>query len=107
MKRLSLKQLLVMVFIGLLTMSGATLGGGPNGNGICGGQCGTGNQYQEQNQFGRDDLLGVFESGGQCGTGNQYQEQNQYGRDGLLQLNGNNCGGCEHHQYHWAGGKPE
>lgn len=70
-----LKQLLVMVFVGLLTMSGTALGAlGPPGEG--------GAQKGDTNRDGScEDVIGVMGiHGGQCGEG----EQHKNGRDDSL-----------------------
>ena len=82
MKRLSLKQLLVMVFVGLMAMAGTSLGDAPPGNGLMqNAENTTGQGDQDRARDGSCEVLGVLESscqgqcGGQCGDG----EQHKYG----------------------------
>jgi hypothetical protein len=81
MKWLSVKQLMVMVFIGLLTMSGAALGDEPPGNGpATGSENEMGQGDQERSRDGScDELLGVMgqHDGPGCGDGLQHK----YGQD--------------------------
>ena len=85
MKLLSLKQLLVMVFVGMMAMAGTVLGDEPPGNGPATGsenEQGQGDQTRARDGS-CEDLLGVLESscqgqcGGKCGEG----EQHKYGVD--------------------------
>jgi hypothetical protein len=80
MKRLSLKQLLILVFVGLMAMAGTSLGDEPPGEGpATGSENEMGQGDQERARDGScEDFLGVLEeSGGKCGTG----EQHKYGQD--------------------------
>ena len=87
MKRLSLKQVLVMAFVGLMTMAGTSLGDLPPGEGpMTGSENETGQGDQERDRTGEcKDLLGVESCCG--GAANQYrlqkQIQQQKGRDVL------------------------
>lgn len=87
MKRLSLKHVLVMAFVGLMTMAGTSLGDLPPGEGpMTGSENETGQGDQERDRTGEcKDLLGVESCCG--GAANQYrlqkQIQQQKGRDVL------------------------
>ena len=84
MKLFSLKQLLVMVFVGLMAMAGTTMATEPPGEGPATGsenEMGQGDQERARDGSCEEDLIGVFETscqgdcGGKCGDG----EQHKYG----------------------------
>jgi hypothetical protein len=97
-----LKQLLVMVFVGLLTMSGMALGelGPPIGVGEGGEQQGD----TDRARTGEcKDFLGVMgiHDGPGCGDGNQHQNKGP-----RLEATEGNCGGgCDQNQYMYKGTK--
>ena len=91
MKLFSLKQLLVMVFVGLMAMAGTSLGDLPPGNGDANGSendNGSGDMTRARDGSCEEEFLGILESGGQ-GNG-QNQNKNQ------------NCTSCEHNEYKWG-----
>ena len=109
MKRLSLKHLLVMVFVGLLAMSGTVWSDQGPGTGMAPGELG--------NEFGDPvrartgeccpkEFLGVSEAGGngQCGNNCGEGQQKQKGRDSV-ELLGECEEGCQHHQHMYKGTK--
>ena len=106
MKRLSMKQLMVVVFAGLMMSAGATYGETPPGAGEmvnADNEIGQGTQDRARDHS-CDDLTGVFgtHDGPGCGDGNQWKHGLE---DVSLDGEGACGGGCDHNEYMWKGTK--